>query len=139
MTSSGELPTGAWAAADARAFAARWLPAWSGNRPELLASFYTDDAFYADPALPNGVRGQEQLLAYFRRLLVRYPDWEWRQHRATPLEDGFLNHWEADIPTAEQTLTLRGVCTVQLRGERIYRNEVFFDRSELLAPARHPR
>jgi hypothetical protein len=24
---------------EAQAFAARWLPAWSGNRPELLVSF----------------------------------------------------------------------------------------------------
>ena len=31
----------------ARRFAERWLPAWSGNRPELLVSFYTDDALYA--------------------------------------------------------------------------------------------
>lgn len=40
---------------EARAFAERWLPAWSGNRPELLVSFYSEDAFYADPAIPAGV------------------------------------------------------------------------------------
>ena len=38
-------------AADARAFAEEWLPARSGNRPELLASFYTLDAFYSDPVV----------------------------------------------------------------------------------------
>jgi hypothetical protein len=27
-------------APEARAFADKWLPAWSGNNPELLASFY---------------------------------------------------------------------------------------------------
>ena len=64
-------------AAEARAFAERWLPAWSGNRPELLASFYTPDTFYADPAIPAGVRGREALLAYFRRLLAHNPDWVW--------------------------------------------------------------
>ncbi len=41
---------------DARAFAEKWLPAWTGNRPELLASFYTLDAVYSDPAIPKGVR-----------------------------------------------------------------------------------
>lgn len=129
------MPPGAWTPERARAFAAEWLPAWSGNRPELLASYYTDDAFYADPAVPDGVSGRDALLAYFRRLLARYPDWEWRQRRAVPLEDGFLNHWEADIPAHGRLLTLRGVCSVQLRQDRIYRNEVFFDRSELLRPA----
>ena len=139
MSATGEPPRGAWTPEAARAFAERWLPAWTGNRPELLASFYTEDAFYADPAVPDGLTGREALLAYLRRLLARYPDWVWRQRRAVPLEDGFLNHWEADVPTAAGTLTIRGVCSVQLRGELIYRNEVFFDRSELLAAARGPR
>jgi hypothetical protein len=125
----------AWSPERACAFAERWLPAWTGNRPELLASFYTDDAFYADPAVPDGVQGQEELLGYFRRLLARYPDWVWRQRRATPLEDGFLNHWEAEIPVGDEVLTVQGVCAVQLRGELIDRNEVFFDRSELLHAA----
>ena len=40
---------------EARAFAERWLPAWSGNRPERLASFYAPDAVYSDPAIPAGV------------------------------------------------------------------------------------
>src|SRR5512144_2297555 len=56
-------------AADAKEFASRWLPAWTGNDPERLAAFYTDDAFYRDPAVPDGVRGKEALLAYFRALL----------------------------------------------------------------------
>jgi hypothetical protein len=135
MTDTDAALVPAWPADRARAFAERWLPAWTGNRPELLAGFYTDDAFYADPAVPDGVRGKEALLAYFGRLLGRYPDWVWRQRRSTPLEDGFLNHWEADIPVAGDVLTVRGVCAVQLRGELIYRNEVFFDRSKLLHAA----
>ena len=50
----------------AREFASRWLPAWTGNDPERLAGFYSDDAFYLDPAIPDGVRGKDALLAYFR-------------------------------------------------------------------------
>ena len=57
-------------AEDASAFAEKWLPAWSGNRPELLASFYTLDAVYSDPAIPEGVRGRDALLAYFSKLLL---------------------------------------------------------------------
>ena len=53
----------------AREFASRWLPAWTGNEPEKLAEFYSDDALYLDPAVPQGIRGKEKLLAYFRRLL----------------------------------------------------------------------
>lgn len=117
----------------ARAFAERWLPAWSGNRPELLASFYSDDTFYADPGMRAGVRGRPALLAYFRKLLARHPDWVWTHSGSTPLRDGFLNRWHASIPAGERTIEVDGVCTVQLRDGLIYANEVFFDRSELLA------
>ena len=126
---------GALSRDEARVFAARWLPMWSGNRPAELASFYADDAFYSDPAVPDGIEGREALLAYFRRLLARFPDWQWRQTGATPLEGGFLNHWEATVPISGRDTAVRcvGVCTVELRDGLITRNRVYFDRTELLA------
>jgi hypothetical protein len=117
----------------ARAFAERWLPAWTGNDPERLAAFYTDDAFYLDPAIPRGVRGREALLGYFRRLLARNPDWVWTHTGSTPLPGGFVNKWHATIPVADRVVEVDGVCTVELRDGRIARNEVYFDRSALLA------
>ena len=120
-------------AREAREFAARWLPAWTGNDPEGLASFYTDDAFYSDPAIPAGVEGKAALVGYFTALLARFPDWEWRNVDAIPLEGGFLNIWLARIPVGGRVLEVEGVCTVQLRDGLIARNTVHFDRSELLA------
>lgn len=121
-------------ALEARAFAEKWLPAWSGNDPERLAGFYSDDAFYLDPAIPGGVKGKTQLLAYFRKLLAANPDWVWTQLEGIPLEDGFLNKWLAKIPVGSATLEIIGVCFVQLDGEgRIRRNEVYFDRTSLLS------
>jgi ketosteroid isomerase-like protein len=35
-------------ASEAKNFAAQWLPAWTGNDPDLLASFYAEDCFYSD-------------------------------------------------------------------------------------------
>jgi hypothetical protein len=118
---------------DAREFAESWLPAWTGNDPERLAAFYTDDAFYSDPAVPNGVQGKEALLSYFRALLARFPDWVWTNTGATPMDSGFLNHWHATVPVGSTVIECDGVCTVKLRDGLIERNEVFFDRSELLA------
>jgi len=117
----------------AREFAERWLPAWTGNRPELLVSFYSDDAIYTDPGIRSGAHGRAALLAYFRRLLARYPDWVWTQRGSVPMKDGFLNEWHASIPTGGKVIQVDGVCTVQLRDGLIYRNDVYFDRSELLA------
>jgi hypothetical protein len=121
------------AAAEARAFAERWLPAWSGNRPETLVAFYSPDAVYSDPVVPEGVRGRAALLAYFQRLLARNPDWVWTHTGSIPMQDGFLNRWHASIPVGEGRVEADGVCTVQLRDGLIYANHVFFDRSELLA------
>lgn len=120
-------------AGDARAFAEVWLPAWTGNDPERLVAFYTDDAFYSDPAIPNGVRGREALLAYFRKLLGKNPAWVWTHRGSVPLADGFLNEWHASIPAGTTTVEVDGVCTVQMRDGRIYRNQVYFDRAPLLA------
>jgi hypothetical protein len=120
-------------AAAAREFAERWLPAWTGNRPELLVSFYADDALYSDPAVRAGVRGRAEILAYFRKLLARNPRWIWTHRGSLPLEDGFLNQWHASIPVGGDVVEVDGVCTVQLRAGQICRNEVWFDRAELLA------
>lgn len=121
-------------ALEARQFAEKWLPAWSGNNPELLLSFYSDDAFYLDPGIPGGLKGKIELLAYFRKLLAANPDWVWTQIEGIPMEDGFLNKWLAKIPVGPVTMDVVGACFVQLNGEgKIRRNEVYFDRSGLLS------
>jgi hypothetical protein len=98
-----------------------------------LASFYSEDTFYLDPAIPEGVKGKAALTAYFRRLLAYNPDWVWTQIEGIPLEDGFLNKWCATIPVGRKVVEIVGVCFVQLDGAgKIRRNEVYFDRSLLL-------
>lgn len=118
---------------EARQFAERWLPAWTGNDPEGLAAFYSEDAFYLDPAVPAGIQGKAALLRYFRKLLAAFPDWVWTQREAIPMEDGFVNLWHARIPAGSRVLECDGVCLVQLDAQgKIRRNEVYFDRSAIL-------
>jgi len=118
----------------ARAFASRWLPAWTGNEPEKLAQFYSDDVFYLDPLIPGGVKGKEQFIMYLRRLLAQNPRWVWTQIEPIPMEGGFLNKWLAKIPVGEEILEIVGVCFVQFdENGKIRRNEVYFDRSQLIA------
>jgi hypothetical protein len=118
----------------AKEFASKWLPAWTGNNPEKLAGFYSDDCFYLDPAIPAGVNGKKELLSYFRRLLSQNPDWIWTQIEPIPMEGGFLNKWLAKIPVGQKVIECVGVCFVQFDSEgKIKRNEVYFDRSKLIA------
>ncbi len=118
---------------EARGFSLRWLPAWTGNKPKELAAYYSEDAFYSDPGIPNGVKGKEALLGYFQKLLAQNPDWVWTQIEAIPMEDGFLNKWHAKIPVGPKIVECVGVCFVQLDSKGlIKRNEVYFDRTELV-------
>ena len=118
----------------AKEFASMWLPAWTGNKPEELAEFYSDDCFYLDPAIPSGVNGKKELIAYFKKLLSQNPDWIWTQIEPIPMEGGFLNKWLAKIPVGKKVIECVGVCFVQFDGEgKIKRNEVYFDRCELIS------
>ena len=126
-------------AQQAARFAAAWLPAWTGNDPRHLASFYTRDTFYSDPHVPRGISGREELTGYLERLLARYPDWVWTQTASAPMRDGFVNFWQARVPLAGPELTLEGVCLVELREGLIARNQAFFDRSALFGAIRQQR
>ena len=118
---------------EAKQFAERWLPAWTGNEPERLLAFYSDDAFYSDPGAPAGLNGRAEILPYFQRLLARYPDWVWTNTAVRPLPGGFLNYWHAVIPSGDRVVERDGVCVVIFEGDLICRNEVFFDPTPLLA------
>ncbi len=120
----------------AREFAARWLPAWTGNDPLTLASFYTDDLVYSDPTIPDGATGKEAFVRYLSKLLANNPAWVWTHEEAIPLQDGFLNMWRLDAPVGDRVITCHGVCAVQLRNGLIYRNQVYFDTYQLITAIR---
>ena len=90
-------------------YTSRWLPAWTGNDPEKLAGFYSDDAFYADHLVPQGIQGKNKILAHFRSLLGQNPSWVWTQIEAIPMEGGFLCKWLARIPVGEKVIECIGV------------------------------
>lgn len=113
------------------AFCDAWLDAWTGNRPEHLLSYYSNEAYYRDPARPDGLRGREALANYLQKLLAKNPEWRWLRQELIPTEKGFVLKWEARIPHQGSQLRLEGLDIVELQGERIVRNEVYFDPSPL--------
>ena len=119
---------------EAKEFASRWLPAWTGNEPEKLSDYYSEDCFYLDPGIPEGLNGKNELTTYFKKLLSQNPNWIWTQIEPIPMEGGFLNKWRAQIPVGDKIVECVGVCFLQFDGNgKIKRNEVYFDRSELIA------
>ena len=123
---------------DALALCERWLPLWTGNRPEELAAIYADDVFYRDPAKPGGIRGKAALLAYLRKLLAVFPDWVWTADEVWPVDGGFVLRWKARIPVGEEVIEETGMDFVLVEDGRVTRNEVYFDRSALLLAMEKP-
>jgi hypothetical protein len=121
---------------EARALCDRWLPLWTGNRPEALIEAYADDVFYRDPARPAGVQGRAALLAYLRALLARNPDWTWEVDEIFPLDGGFALRWRATIPVGGTVVRETGLDLVLVAGGRITWNEVCFDRAAQLEALR---
>lgn len=118
---------------EAREFTNRWLPTWTGNKPDELIAFYADDAFFLDPGRPQGIKGKDQLLAYFTKVLSNNPTWAWTQVEPIPIEDGFLNKLQARIPVGDKIVECVGLCFLQFNEQgKIKRNEIYFDRTELI-------
>ena len=117
---------------EALALCSRWLPLRTGNRPEELAAVYSEDVFYRDPAKPEGIHGKPALLAYFHKLLAKFPDWVWTADDVWPVEGGFVLRWKAKIPVGGMLVQETGMDLVLVRDGLVTRNEVYFDRTALL-------
>ena len=113
-------------------FCRQWLPAWTGNDPDKLLQFYTQNAFYSDPANPEGIQGIEQLRDYFTKLLAANPNWVWEPVEVFPTVNGFNVKWRAVILIGKKKVVEFGMDIVELEDGKISRNEVYFDRSRWL-------
>ncbi len=115
-------------------FCSRWLSAWTGGRDavEHLLSFYDKDVFYLDPMWPMGLKDRDSMKKYLEKLLTRYPDWRYRTVEVIPTEKGFVLKWELTVPVKNEKTTIRGLDIVEVAGGLITRNEVYFDRTELM-------
>ena len=114
-------------------FCEKWLSAWTGNNPNGLLNYYHEDALYIDPANRDGLKGHKEIARYFERLLNVNPHWTWKAIEIFSIETGAIVKWECTIPVGQDTIHEMGLDIVEIEGERITRNEVYFDRTRLLA------
>ena len=120
-------------------FCKDWLAAWTGNNPKALMDFYHKDALYIDPANREGLKGHEEIRKYFEKLLDVYHDWTWRPIEVFPIEKGTIVKWECSIPVGHETIHEVGLDIVEIVGNKITRNEVYFDRTRLVAAGERKR
>lgn len=116
--------------------AQEFLDAWNVHDVEKVVGTYTEDVVYRDPNTRGEVRGADNLRKYLSKLFAAWK-MHWSLRDAYPLKDkeGAAVLWHASFQKAGrgQTVEADGMDLVLLEGDRIKRNEVYFDRA-VLAP-----
>lgn len=113
-----------------------FLAAWTAQDVERVLDCYTEDLCYRDPNTRGEVRGRDGMRRYLTKL---FAGWQmtWARREVFDLADGagvaFL--WRATFrrPGGERVVEADGMDLALLRGDRLERNDVYFDRA-VLAP-----
>jgi len=118
------------------AAAERLFDGWNRQDVEAVVACYTDDLVYVDPNTRGAVEGADAMRRYLGKLFGRW-EMHWGLRELFPLADtdGAAALWHASFrkPGGGQTVEADGMDLVLLDGERVKRNEVYFDRA-VLAP-----
>ncbi len=112
----------------------QFLAAWNAQEVERVLSCYTADAEYRDPNTRGAVCGSEALRRYLTKLFAAWQmHWSLREAHLFEGGHGCAVLWHATFrrPGRDTTIGIDGMDLVEVRDERIARNEVCFDRAQL--------
>lgn len=114
----------------------QFLDAWNSQDVERVLDCYTDDVHYRDPNTRGDVVGREALRHYLTKLFAEWQmTWAARETYDLATAEGVALLWRATFrrpgADATTTITIDGMDLAVLRGERVARNDVYFDRALL--------
>lgn len=112
------------------------ITAWNEQDPEKVVRCYTDDLVYVDPNTRGAVEGADAFRRYLTKLFGAWR-MHWEVKETFPLKDadGAAGLWRATFRRAAggPEVKVDGMDLVLIEGDRLKRNEVYFDRA-VLAP-----
>jgi ketosteroid isomerase-like protein len=112
------------------------LSAWNTQDVEKVIEYYTENCTYQDPNTRGPVLGHEALRKYLTRLFQEWKmHWSLREFFVLADKDGgaFLWHARMTPATGGKTIEINGMDLAIVSGEKLYRNEVYFDRTPLFS------
>jgi len=112
----------------------RFLDAWTSQDVERVLDCYTDDLCYHDPNTRGDVTGRDAMRRYLTRLFAGWQmTWAAREVFDLAAQDGVALLWRATFrrPGQDGVIEIDGMDLALLRGDRVARNEVYFDRAAL--------
>ncbi|MBI3202092.1 MAG: nuclear transport factor 2 family protein [Myxococcales bacterium] len=114
----------------------KFLGAWTAQDVDRVLDCYTDDLCYRDPNTRGAVEGRDAMRRYLTKLFAAWQmTWERREVFDLAGAEGVAFLWRATFrrPGSTQVVEADGMDLALLRGDRLARNDVYFDRA-VLAP-----
>lgn len=108
----------------------RFEERWRNPDPDRLRDLMHPDTRNLIPPM-TAPGNREEVLAHFRAILQRVPDFRLRVIRWAPVADSVLLEWEATATVAGKMLSWRGVDRVSLRDGKTYEGQVYWDTRRL--------
>ncbi|HPO16600.1 MAG TPA: nuclear transport factor 2 family protein [Candidatus Hydrogenedentes bacterium] len=118
------------------AFAERFMSAWNTQDSNRVLECYSDDLCYRDPGTSEPIHGSEAFRKYLGKLFAKWTmHWAFREGYPLAAQEGCVLLWHARFQKTggNETVELDGMDLVLLCDDKIIRNEVYFDRTGLLA------
>jgi len=116
-------------------FINNWLEAWTIQDIEKLLLYYSEDLKYLDPNTRGVLDNREAFRLYVGKLFAAWPKMTWQAKNIFAHADGggCTVTWHAEITKPDgRVLKLDGMDLVLITGDKITRNEVYFDKSLLI-------
>ena len=114
--------------------AQRMLDAWNTQDVERVVDCYTADVRYRDPNTLGTVDGSDAMRRYLTKLFEQW-QMHWTMREAYPLldTDGAAVLWTATLRQRDGAteVEIDGMDLAVVDGDRLSRNEVYFDRVAL--------
>jgi ketosteroid isomerase-like protein len=113
-----------------------FLSAWNAQDVDRVLSCYTEDCVYLDPNTRGPVVGHDALRSYLTKLFTGWKmHWSMREFFEFADGNGGAFLWAAKLTPAAggDTAEVNGMDLALVRGDRLCRNEVYFDRMALVA------
>lgn len=117
-----------------QAMAERMLGAWNTHEVDKVLAVYTEDLVYRDPNTRGEVNGADGMRRYLAKLFSAWTmHWSLREVHGFAGTDGAAVLWRARLGPKDsgRSVEINGMDLVVLRGDRLLRNEVYFDRAAL--------
>jgi hypothetical protein len=114
--------------------AERFLRAWNTQEVDRVLSCYTGDVEYRDPNTRGAIRGEVGLRRYLSKLFSGWRmHWTLREAHLFESHSGCAVLWHATFqrPDDARAIGVDGMDFVEVEGDRIARNEVWFDRAQI--------